>query len=88
MRRAQEQTLPIAVVNIGPTRADDIATVKVSASIGAILPRLALRLTGGSIDAVAGVVDIGDRDGAVHGDGGAVDDGARRVVWNQRDRVE
>ena len=43
VRRAQEQALPIAVVNIGPTRADDIAAVKVSAPVGAILPRLAAR---------------------------------------------
>ena len=44
VRRAQEQALPVAVVNIGPTRADDIATTKVSASVGAILPRLAATL--------------------------------------------
>ncbi|HWJ55437.1 MAG TPA: Sir2 family NAD-dependent protein deacetylase, partial [Vicinamibacterales bacterium] len=41
VRRAQEQALPIAVVNIGPTRADDLAAVKVSAPVGAILPRFA-----------------------------------------------
>lgn len=40
VRRAQEEALPIAVVNIGPTRADDLAAVKVSAPVGAILPRL------------------------------------------------
>jgi len=40
VRRAQEQTLPIAIVNVGPTRADDIATVKLSAPVGALLPRL------------------------------------------------
>ena len=44
VRRAQEQALPIAVVNIGPTRADDLAAVKVSAAAGAILPRLAATL--------------------------------------------
>jgi NAD-dependent deacetylase sirtuin 4 len=44
VRRAHEQTLPIAVVNIGPTRADDIAAVKVGASAGVILPRLAATL--------------------------------------------
>jgi NAD-dependent SIR2 family protein deacetylase len=44
VRRAQEQALPIAVVNIGPTRADDIAAVKVSAPVGAILSRLASTL--------------------------------------------
>ena len=44
VRRAQEQALPVAVVNIGPTRADEIAAVKVSAPVGAILPRLAAAL--------------------------------------------
>jgi NAD-dependent deacetylase sirtuin 4 len=44
VRRAQEQALPIAIVNVGPTRADEIAAVKVSAPVGAILPRLALAL--------------------------------------------
>jgi NAD-dependent SIR2 family protein deacetylase len=44
VRRAQEQGLPIALVNIGPTRADEIAAVKVSAPAGAILPRLAATL--------------------------------------------
>ena len=40
VRRAQEQGLPVAVVNIGSTRADDIATVKLSAPVGTLLPRL------------------------------------------------
>ncbi len=44
VRRAQERALPVAVVNIGPTRADDIAAAKVSAPVGAILPRLARTL--------------------------------------------
>jgi len=44
VRRAQERALPVAVVNIGPTRADDIADAKVSAPVGAILPRLARTL--------------------------------------------
>jgi NAD+-dependent protein deacetylase sirtuin 4 len=44
VRRAQERTLPIAIVNIGPTRADDVAAVKVSAAAGTILPRLVERL--------------------------------------------
>jgi NAD-dependent SIR2 family protein deacetylase len=41
VRRAQELSLPVAVVNIGPTRADEIAAAKVSAPVGTILPRLA-----------------------------------------------
>jgi NAD-dependent SIR2 family protein deacetylase len=44
VRRAQESALPVAVVNIGPTRADEIAAAKVSASVGEILPRLASAL--------------------------------------------
>ena len=44
VRRAQEQGLPIALVNIGPTRADEIAAVKLSATAGTILPRLVDRL--------------------------------------------
>ena len=40
VRRAQEQAVPIALVNVGPTRADDIATVKLSAPVGTLLPRL------------------------------------------------
>ncbi|MBV9110877.1 MAG: NAD-dependent protein deacetylase [Gemmatimonadetes bacterium] len=42
--RAQEQGMPIAVVNLGPTRADDIAAVKVEGKLGDVLPRLATAL--------------------------------------------
>jgi NAD-dependent SIR2 family protein deacetylase len=41
VRRAQDQGLPVAIVNVGPTRADEIAAVKVSAPVGTILPRVA-----------------------------------------------
>jgi NAD-dependent SIR2 family protein deacetylase len=44
VHRAREQALPIAVVNVGPTRADDVAAVKLSAPAGTILPRLAATL--------------------------------------------
>jgi NAD-dependent SIR2 family protein deacetylase len=44
VRRAQERSVPVAVINIGPTRADDIAAAKVSAPAGTILPRLATTL--------------------------------------------
>jgi NAD-dependent protein deacetylase/lipoamidase sirtuin 4 len=40
-RRAHERGLPIAIVNIGPTRADDLATVKVERKVGEVLPVLA-----------------------------------------------
>jgi NAD-dependent deacetylase sirtuin 4 len=42
--RAQQQGVPIAIVNIGPTRADEMATVKVEGPLGIILPRLAQAL--------------------------------------------
>jgi len=46
VRRAQEIGRPIALINIGPTRADDLAAVKVEASVAEVLPRLAQALTG------------------------------------------
>ena len=42
--RAGEMSVPIAVMNVGPTRADDVATVKVEAPLGAALPALAASL--------------------------------------------
>lgn len=39
-KRAAERGTPIAIVNIGPTRADDLATIKVEARVGKILPAL------------------------------------------------
>ena len=41
---ARKAGLPVAIVNLGPTRADDLAAVKVEASLGSVLPRLALEL--------------------------------------------
>lgn len=37
---AAERSLPIGVVNLGPTRADDLATAKVEAQLGNAMPRL------------------------------------------------
>lgn len=45
--RARKQGVPIAVVNLGPTRADDVAAAKVEAPLGRVLPRLATTLAGG-----------------------------------------
>jgi NAD-dependent SIR2 family protein deacetylase len=45
-RRAHELGLPIALVNDGPTRADELAEVRVGARAGEILPRLVEALTG------------------------------------------
>jgi NAD-dependent SIR2 family protein deacetylase len=36
-RRAAERGIPIAIVNIGPTRADELATLKVEAKCGEVL---------------------------------------------------
>ena len=39
--KARDTGLPVAVVNLGPTRADEMAAVKVEGSLGEVLPRLA-----------------------------------------------
>jgi NAD-dependent deacetylase sirtuin 4 len=44
VRRASERGLPIAVVNLGPTRADELAQARVSERAGDVLPQLAARL--------------------------------------------
>jgi NAD-dependent SIR2 family protein deacetylase len=36
-KRAAERGLPLAIVNIGPTRADDLATLKIEEECGAVL---------------------------------------------------
>jgi NAD-dependent SIR2 family protein deacetylase len=38
---AAERALPIGVVNLGPTRADDYAAVKLEGRLGEVIPRLA-----------------------------------------------
>ena len=43
-RGAAERGLPVAIVNQGPTRADSVATLRVDAAAGLILPALAARL--------------------------------------------
>lgn len=42
--RAVQEARPVAIVNLGPTRGDGHATVKVSGSVGHSLPRLAAEL--------------------------------------------
>jgi len=44
VRRAHADGKPVVLINRGPTRADDIATVKVEASTSRALPWLAERL--------------------------------------------
>lgn len=48
--RAGEKGIPIAVMNVGPTRADDVAAVKVEAPLGAALPAVAALLVGDPAD--------------------------------------
>jgi hypothetical protein len=40
--RAAERGIPVAIVNIGPTRGDDLAAVRVDASVTEILQGLAI----------------------------------------------
>lgn len=44
VRRAQERSIPVAIVNLGPTRGDDLATLRVNARLGAVLPRFSAAL--------------------------------------------
>lgn len=45
--RARKEGVPIAIINLGPTRADEMATVKVEGRVGSVLPRVAEALTPG-----------------------------------------
>jgi NAD-dependent SIR2 family protein deacetylase len=47
VRRAGERGVPVAIVNLGPTRADGEAVVRVSARAGALLPGLVGALADG-----------------------------------------
>jgi NAD-dependent deacetylase sirtuin 4 len=44
VRRAGERNLPVAIVNLGPTRADGLVSARVSGRAGEVLPRLAAAL--------------------------------------------
>jgi NAD-dependent SIR2 family protein deacetylase len=44
VRRAAERGLPIAVVNLGPTRGDSLAAVRLEGRAGVLLPEVARRL--------------------------------------------
>jgi NAD-dependent SIR2 family protein deacetylase len=44
VRHAHEVGVPIGIVNIGPTRGDELAAVRVSAPVGRVMPRLAAAL--------------------------------------------
>jgi NAD-dependent SIR2 family protein deacetylase len=40
VKRAAEENKPVAIVNVGPTRGDELATLHIHARLGAFLPRL------------------------------------------------
>lgn len=44
VRKAAQRNLPVAILNLGRTRGDEEATLKVTARCGEILPQLAVRL--------------------------------------------
>jgi NAD-dependent SIR2 family protein deacetylase len=44
--RAAKLGIPVAIVNVGPTRGDAKADVRVDAPLGVVLPALAARLAG------------------------------------------
>ncbi|XP_072034100.1 NAD-dependent protein lipoamidase sirtuin-4, mitochondrial-like [Amphiura filiformis] len=41
-RHAYERKIPVAIINIGPTRADELAKIKLDAKLGDVLPHIAL----------------------------------------------
>jgi NAD-dependent deacetylase sirtuin 4 len=45
VKRAAEQGKPIAIINAGPTRGDPLATLRIEARVGELIPRLVERLT-------------------------------------------
>lgn len=45
--RAREEGVPIGIVNLGPTRADEMAVAKVEGRLGSVLPALAKALVSG-----------------------------------------
>jgi len=49
VHRACDEGVPVAVVNRGPTRADDVAAVKVDGALGVVLPQLAAALSAAGV---------------------------------------
>jgi NAD-dependent SIR2 family protein deacetylase len=50
VRGAAQRKLPVAIVNLGPTRGDMLATHRVSAPAGQVLPELARRLSSAGVE--------------------------------------
>jgi NAD-dependent SIR2 family protein deacetylase len=49
VKRAAERGTPIAIVNIGPTRGDALATIKIESKCGVALPELVVGLRGSAV---------------------------------------
>jgi NAD-dependent SIR2 family protein deacetylase len=47
--QAAKAGIPIAIINVGPTRADDIATARIDAPLGQTLTALATALSGADV---------------------------------------
>lgn len=62
--RAARDGRPVAIVNLGPTRADDGAAVRVEGRAGEVLPRLAARLGGGSAGSATASAPAGSHAGS------------------------
>ena len=45
VRRAAERGRPVVIVNLGPTRGDELAALRIEAPLGALLPRVHSCLT-------------------------------------------
>ncbi|MFK7927228.1 MAG: NAD-dependent protein deacetylase [Myxococcota bacterium] len=48
VKRAHKQGKPIVILNVGPTRGDALATLKIEGRVGAVLPAIAEQLAGHS----------------------------------------
>lgn len=46
VRRARERGIPVAIVNLGPTRGDELAALRVEGRLGEVLPAVAEELAG------------------------------------------
>lgn len=49
VRKAAELEMPVGIVNLGPTRGDDLAQIRINDRIGVVLPYLAHALTNGIV---------------------------------------
>ncbi|GAB2672536.1 NAD-dependent protein deacetylase [Thalassiella azotivora] len=64
VRHAARHGIPVAVVNQGPTRGDDLVSVRVDAPLGEVLPRVAQALDAGSLGSAGSSGSSGSADSA------------------------